>query len=154
NARQLSSLPHGEVVCAVAISNPTRHVYTGGKGCVKIWDIVQPGVRVPAHSLECLHKESYIRSCKLLKDGCTLIVGGEAQIITIWDVTGIPKIKAELNNTAQPCYALASTPDNILCFSCCADRTIIFWDIQIQTLLRYDQINLYFIIIMEYNVMT
>ncbi|KRZ45179.1 Transducin-like enhancer protein 3, partial [Trichinella pseudospiralis] len=138
NARQLSSLPHGEVVCAVAISNPTRHVYTGGKGCVKIWDIVQPGVRVPAHSLECL-KESYIRSCKLLKDGCTLIVGGEAQIITIWDLTGIPKIKAELNNNAQACYALAISPDNKLCFSCCADGNIAVWDIQNQTLVRQFQ---------------
>ncbi|KRZ97523.1 Transducin-like enhancer protein 3 [Trichinella sp. T8] len=139
NARQLSSLPHGEVVCAVAISNPTRHVYTGGKGCVKIWDIVQPGVRVPAHSLECLQKESYIRSCKLLKDGCTLIVGGEAQIITIWDLTGIPKIKAELNNNAQACYALAISPDNKLCFSCCADGNIAVWDIQNQTLVRQFQ---------------
>ena len=35
----INSLAHGEVVCAVTISNPTRHVYTGGKGCVKIWDI-------------------------------------------------------------------------------------------------------------------
>ncbi|MGH0132597.1 UNVERIFIED_CONTAM: hypothetical protein FKN15_050136 [Acipenser sinensis] len=38
HARQINTLSHGEVVCAVTISNPTRHVYTGGKGCVKIWD--------------------------------------------------------------------------------------------------------------------
>jgi len=31
HARQLSTLSHGEVVCAVTISNPCRHVYTGGK---------------------------------------------------------------------------------------------------------------------------
>ncbi|KFD68227.1 hypothetical protein M514_06206 [Trichuris suis] len=139
NARQLSSLSHGEVVCAVAISSPTRHVYTGGKGCVKIWDILQAGVKVPVHSLECLQKESYIRSCKLLRDGCTLIVGGEAQIITIWDLTGVPKIKAELNNNAQACYALAISPDNKLCFSCCADGNIAVWDIQSQTLVRQFQ---------------
>lgn len=42
HARQINTLSHGEVVCAVTISNPTRHVYTGGKGCVKIWDISQP----------------------------------------------------------------------------------------------------------------
>ena len=41
HARQLSTLNHGEVVCAVTVSNPTRHVYTGGKGCVKVWDINQ-----------------------------------------------------------------------------------------------------------------
>lgn len=54
HARQLAVLPHGEVVCAVAISNPTRNVYTGGKGCVKVWDINQPGTKAPLHSLECL----------------------------------------------------------------------------------------------------
>lgn len=31
HARQVNTLSHGEVVCAVTISNPCRHVYTGGK---------------------------------------------------------------------------------------------------------------------------
>ena len=31
HARQVNTLNHGEVVCAVTISHPTRHVYTGGK---------------------------------------------------------------------------------------------------------------------------
>ena len=30
-ARQINILPHGEVVCAVAISNPAKYIYTGGK---------------------------------------------------------------------------------------------------------------------------
>ena len=30
-ARQFCSLNHGEVVCAVTISNPVKQVYTGGK---------------------------------------------------------------------------------------------------------------------------
>ncbi|XP_055514899.1 transducin-like enhancer protein 4 [Leucoraja erinacea] len=32
HARQINNLNHGEVVCAVTVSNPMRHVYTGGKG--------------------------------------------------------------------------------------------------------------------------
>lgn len=36
HARQINTLAHGEVVCAVTISNPTKYVYTGGKGCVKV----------------------------------------------------------------------------------------------------------------------
>jgi hypothetical protein len=36
HARQINTLNHGEVVCAVTISNPTRHVYTGGKVSLKI----------------------------------------------------------------------------------------------------------------------
>ena len=31
-AKETETLHHGEVVCAVTISNPTRFVYTGGKG--------------------------------------------------------------------------------------------------------------------------
>ncbi|XP_029814626.1 protein groucho [Manacus vitellinus] len=75
HARQINTLSHGEVVCAVTISNPTRHVYTGGKGCVKIWDISQPGSKSPISQLDCLNRDNYIRSCKLLPDGRTLIVG-------------------------------------------------------------------------------
>ena len=58
HARQLSTLNHGEVVCAVTVSNPTRHVYTGGKGCVKVWDInqalTQSTITKPVSTLECL----------------------------------------------------------------------------------------------------
>ena len=35
----LSHLLHGDVVCAVTISDLNKHIYTGGKGCVKIWDL-------------------------------------------------------------------------------------------------------------------
>lgn len=54
HARQLHTLTHGEVVCAVTISNSTQHVYTGGKGCVKVWDVGQPGTKTPVAQLDCL----------------------------------------------------------------------------------------------------
>lgn len=100
HARQINTLSHGEVVCAVTISNPTKYVYTGGKGCVKVWDISQPGNKSPVSQLDCLvsirkihlrfysrahfswlsfdfqQRDNYIRSVKLLPDGRTLIVGG------------------------------------------------------------------------------
>lgn len=60
HARQINTLSHGEVVCAVTISNPTRHVYTGGKGCVKIWDISQPGSKSPVSQLDCLVRAKII----------------------------------------------------------------------------------------------
>ena len=58
HARQINTLNHGEVVCAVTISNPTRHVYTGGKGCVKVWDISHPGNKSPVSQLDCLVSEA------------------------------------------------------------------------------------------------
>lgn len=106
--KRLCDLPHGDVVCAVTMSRQSRHIYTGGKGCVKIWDIGQfsstssptPTERSssspsshnnnntkldPILNLECL-QDSYIRSCKLFPDDSTLIVGGESEIVCIWDL--------------------------------------------------------------------
>lgn len=58
-ARQINTLSHGEVVCAVTISNPTKYVYTGGKGCVKVWDISQPGNKSPVSQLDCLVRRHF-----------------------------------------------------------------------------------------------
>jgi WD40 repeat protein len=85
--RVMATLPHGDVVCAVAVSNNARHVYTGGKGCVKVWDMYQPE-RGAMGELECL-QEHYIRSCKLLPDADILIVGGEADRLCMWDLGGV-----------------------------------------------------------------
>ncbi|VDM47560.1 unnamed protein product [Toxocara canis] len=132
-ARKVHDLQHGEVVCAVTISQQNRHVYTGGKGCVKnlhvkVWDISRAETSKSAIStLECL-KDNYIRSCKLFNDGSTLIVGGEASTITVWDLA-TETVKVELDSEAQACYALAISPDNKLCFSCSADGKIIIWDL-------------------------
>ncbi|EFX74135.1 groucho-like protein, partial [Daphnia pulex] len=153
-ARPLSTLPHGEVVCAVTISSPTKYVYTGGKGCVKVWDISQffgsggqsngsmNGSKspIPVSQLDCLQRDNYIRSVKLLPDGRTLIVGGEASTLSIWDLAApTPRIKAELTSSAPACYALAISPDSKVCFSCCSDGNIAVWDLHNQTLVRQFQ---------------
>lgn len=140
HARQINTLSHGEVVCAVTISNPTKYVYTGGKGCVKVWDISQPGSKTPVSQLDCLQRDNYIRSVKLLPDGRTLIVGGEASNLSIWDLASpTPRIKAELTSSAPACYALAISPDSKVCFSCCSDGNIAVWDLHNQTLVRQFQ---------------
>ncbi|XP_054287084.1 protein groucho isoform X4 [Macrosteles quadrilineatus] len=139
-ARQINTLSHGEVVCAVTISNPTKYVYTGGKGCVKVWDISQPHAKAPVSQLDCLQRDNYIRSVKLLPDARTLIVGGEASNLSIWDLASpTPRIKAELTSSAPACYALAISPDSKVCFSCCSDGNIAVWDLHNQTLVRQFQ---------------
>ncbi|KJH42159.1 Groucho/TLE Q-rich domain protein [Dictyocaulus viviparus] len=123
-------LPHGEVVCAVTIAKDNRNVYTGGKGCVKIWDVTraQENPKVPLSTLECL-QGNYIRSCKLSADSSSLIVGGEANIITIWDLQ-TTTVRTELDSESQACYALALSHDHKLLFACCADGNIVVWDIE------------------------
>jgi WD40 repeat protein len=87
------------------------------------------------------NRDNYIRSCKLLPDGCTLIVGGEASTLSIWDLAApTPRIKAELTSSAPACYALAISPDSKVCFSCCSDGNIAVWDLHNQTLVRWAQV--------------
>lgn len=86
------------------------------------------------------NRDNYIRSCKLLPDGRTLIVGGEASTLTIWDLASqTPRIKAELTSSAPACYALAISPDAKVCFSCCSDGNIAVWDLHNQTLVRWEK---------------
>ncbi|XP_039758418.1 protein groucho-like isoform X6 [Pararge aegeria] len=144
-ARVVAALPHGEVVCAVALSlsSTARHAYTGGKGCVKLWDITNPGSPTtlePLSQLDCLQRDNYIRSVKLLPDGRTLLVGGEASNLSIWDLSSpTPRMRAELTSSAPACYALAISPDSKVCFSCCSDGNIAVWDLHNQTLVRQFQ---------------
>lgn len=58
----MTTLEHGDVVCAVAISQ-SRRIFTGGKGSVKVWDLSTP--QRPIADLPCL-RDTYIRSCRLL----------------------------------------------------------------------------------------
>ncbi|CAI2306660.1 unnamed protein product [Caenorhabditis sp. 36 PRJEB53466] len=127
-------LMHGEVVCAATIARDNSRVYTGGKGCVKIWDVrdsdtvVNPGTnRSPLSTLDCL-KENYIRSCKLFEDGNTLLIGGEASTVALWDLTTETRT-LDLETGSQACYALAMSPDEKLLFACLADGNILIYDI-------------------------
>lgn len=70
-------------MCAVTIDTPTRHVYTGGRGCVKMWNIEGETPQM-LHKLDCLQK-SYVRSCKLV-DNKLLLVGGESNTVRVFDM--------------------------------------------------------------------
>lgn len=108
----------------------------GGAGCDS-WSLGRE-VGSAEHCPRSLqNRDNYIRSCKLLPDGRTLIVGGEASTLTIWDLASpTPRIKAELTSSAPACYALAISPDAKVCFSCCSDGNIAVWDLHNQTLVR------------------
>uniref|UniRef100_A0A914I297 Groucho protein n=1 Tax=Globodera rostochiensis TaxID=31243 RepID=A0A914I297_GLORO len=145
--KQIGDLPHGDVICAVTMAQNGRHVFTGGRGTVKMWDIGERlglvasstaaggtnGGRVgtqpwsPVNTFNCL-KDFYIRSCKLFPDASTLIVGGETRTICVWDLNS-EKVKTTLDCEAEACYALAITPDCRLCFSCCSNGSVGIWDL-------------------------
>lgn len=133
---QLTTLEHGDVVCAVAISH-SRRIFTGGKGSVKVWDVNAPQRAMV--DLPCL-RDTYIRSCKLFPDDRILMVGGETSTLSVWDVVQ-PTLIATLDSQAPACYALAVTPPSSpagpLCFSCCSDGNICVWDLRRQSMVKY-----------------
>lgn len=103
-----------------------------------------PGNISPVWQLDYLNRDNYIHSCKLLPDGCTLIVGGEASSLSIWDLAApTPCMKAELTFSAPACYLLAISPDAKVCFSCCSDSNIATWALHNQTLVRQFQGHTY-----------
>lgn len=86
--KRVADLQHNEVVCAVTIAPENNHVYTGGHGCVKVWDISKPGETTKAEitKIDCGIGENYVRSCKLLNND-TLLIGGESPFVSVIDLT-------------------------------------------------------------------
>lgn len=82
----------------------------GGKGCVKVWDLKQTGnVQTPVSYFKCLNDESYIRFCKLLSDDRTLVVGGEASVISICDLSAVMGNSSGNTRSSTP-NSTASSP--------------------------------------------
>eukprot|EP00123_Amoebidium_parasiticum_P018345 comp24176_c0_seq2/m.44209 comp24176_c0_seq2/g.44209 ORF comp24176_c0_seq2/g.44209 comp24176_c0_seq2/m.44209 type:complete len:679 (-) comp24176_c0_seq2:320-2356(-) len=136
-AEKIAQLDHGEVVCAVAIGNNSQYMFTGGKGCVKMWDVYKPK---PLLELPCL-ADNYIRSCKLMNDDRTLVVGGETNSLYLWDIGQTPRLLGVLESKAPACYALAVGPitnpyTRNQVFSCCSDGDVMQWDVYNQKCIR------------------
>ncbi|KAJ3636323.1 hypothetical protein Zmor_008756, partial [Zophobas morio] len=134
----VGNLEHSEVVCAVAISNNSQHIFTGGKGGVKMWDL---NSRNKVADLPCL-EDTYIRSCKVLPGDRKILVGGECDSLFLWDVgNGAPRILGELKSETAACYAMAIAPATArqrspICFACCSNGNINVWDVHNQVLIR------------------
>lgn len=77
---------------------------------MKVWDLKQTGtIRTPLSYFKCLNDDSYIRFCKLLADDRTLVVGGEANIISICDLSALTGGSASNTRSSTP-NSNASSP--------------------------------------------
>eukprot|EP00116_Pleurobrachia_bachei_P007765 sb/3468027/ len=52
---------------------------------------------------------------------------------------GKPRLKGEIKSPAPACYAVAISPDNKTCFSCCSDGNIAVWDLHNKELIKQFQ---------------
>ncbi|CAJ0578068.1 unnamed protein product, partial [Mesorhabditis spiculigera] len=134
NLKKVDELPHGDVVCAVTVAKNKETVFTGGKGCVKVWTLPSSSEgssppaspRSPVYSLGCLG-DQYIRSIRLTADSTRLYVGGEASTIAVWDVQE-QKVLKELESDVQAVYALCMSPDEKTLFACGSDGKVFVYD--------------------------
>uniref|UniRef100_A0A0X3P126 Groucho/TLE N-terminal Q-rich domain-containing protein n=1 Tax=Schistocephalus solidus TaxID=70667 RepID=A0A0X3P126_SCHSO len=129
-------------------SSVPHFAYTGGRGCVKLWDLDSISTSAAAlcstslrdvvalASFDCLRHDSYVRSIKLFPDATGLVIGGESSALTVWDLNGPGRRKADLTFDAPACYALALSPDCKLCYSCCSDGHVVVWDIHNQSVVH------------------
>ena len=95
----IKTLPHGEPVHSVAISNTLNRVYTGGHKTVKVWDMNQSIITQALLTEVDIKNEDvggdvFAKCMKLLSDGQTMVIGGETsgKSATIWDLSG-PSIR-------------------------------------------------------------
>ncbi|KAG5446521.1 Transducin-like enhancer protein 1 [Clonorchis sinensis] len=142
DAESLAGSPSSNAIPAVA----AHFAYTGARGSVKLWDLSAISATnlsgmstrdiAPLMNFDCLCPDSYVRSIKLFPDASHLIIGGESNALTLWDLNGPGRRKAELTFEAPACYALALSPNGKLCYSCCSDGYVSVWDVHNQSVVH------------------
>ncbi|VDP72382.1 unnamed protein product [Echinostoma caproni] len=141
----LTGSPNSTAPSSLA-TGAAHFAYTGARGSVKLWDLASISASAlsglssrdlsPLATFDCLCSDSYVRSIKLFPDASHLIIGGESNALTLWDLAGTGRRKAELTFEAPACYALALSPNGKLCYSCCSDGYVSVWDVHNQSVVH------------------
>ncbi|KAM5262597.1 transducin-like enhancer protein 7 [Ctenodactylus gundi] len=141
---KVGTLRHGKRVSAIAVSGATHHVYTCGFGYIRVWgeSALQAWDKGPEAQLDLQAPQNCVLSCKLLPDGQSLITGGMAQSLTLWDLASTPRVRAHLASTGRICYSLAISSDAHICLACFRGFVEI-WDLQNQILIRKQEVPTY-----------
>ncbi|XP_033613915.1 transducin-like enhancer protein 7 isoform X2 [Fukomys damarensis] len=143
-AWKVGTLRHGKKVSAIAISGSTHHVYTCGTGYIRVWDesALQAWDKLPQAQLDLQDPRDCVLTCKLFPDEQSLITGGKAQALTLWDLVPTPQVRAHLASTGTTCFSLAISSDGQICVACFRGFVEI-WDLQNQILIRKHEVPTY-----------
>ncbi|CAH7062655.1 Tle7 [Phodopus roborovskii] len=141
---RVGTLRHGKRVNAIAISSAPRHVYTCGTGYIRVWDedALHASDRAPQAQLDFQDPRNRVLTCKLFPDEQSLITGGMAQALTLWDLAPTPQIRAQMASTGPMCYSLALSSDAHICLASFKGFVEI-WDVQNQILIRKHEVPPY-----------
>ncbi|KAL1784036.1 zinc finger protein 23 isoform X1 [Sigmodon hispidus] len=141
---RVGTLRHGKRINAIAISSAPHHVYTCGTGYIRVWDedALHASDRAPQAQLDFQDPRNRVLTCKLFPDEQSLITGGMAQALTLWDLAPIPQIRAQMASTGPTCYSLALSSDAHICLASFKGFVEI-WDVQNQILIRKHEVPPY-----------
>nr|XP_020009480.1 transducin-like enhancer protein 2 [Castor canadensis] len=141
---KVGTLQHCKRVSAIAISRAPHHVYTCGSGYIRVWDesALHASDGVPQAQLNFQDPHNRVLTCKLFPDEQSMITGGVAQTLTLWDLVPIPQVRAQLPCTGSTCYSLALSSDAHICLACFKGFVEI-WDVQNQILIRKHEVPIY-----------
>ncbi|XP_031197277.1 transducin-like enhancer protein 7 isoform X2 [Mastomys coucha] len=141
---RVGTLRHGKRVNAIAISSAPRHVYTCGTGYIRVWDedALHASDRAPKAQLDFQDPRNRVLTCKLFPDEQSLITGGMARALTLWDLAPTPQIRAQMASTGSICYSLALSSDAHICLASFKGFVEI-WDVQNQILIRKHEVPPY-----------
>ncbi|XP_036898373.1 transducin-like enhancer protein 6 isoform X2 [Sturnira hondurensis] len=134
------TLKHGEPVLATAVSSFTRHVFTCGRGGVKVWSLVRQMAedRFPDSHLGVPAGRAYLRTCLLFPNSTALLTGGHnLPGVSVWDLMAPAlHVRDELPSASLTCQALAATLEDSLAFASFTDGTVRIWDLRDQSVVR------------------
>ncbi|NP_001357768.1 transducin-like enhancer protein 7 [Mus musculus] len=141
---RVGTLRHGKRVNAIAISSAPCHVYTCGTGYIRVWDenALHASDRAPQAQLDFQDPRNRVLTCKLFPDEQSLITGGMARGLTLWDLAPTPQVRAQMASTGSICYSLALSSDAHLCLASFKGFVEI-WDVQNQILIRKHEVPPY-----------
>ncbi|XP_023564915.1 transducin-like enhancer protein 2 [Octodon degus] len=143
-AWKVGTLQHGKKVSAIAIGGSTHHVYTCGPGYIRVWDesALHAWDKAPQAHLDLQSPHNCVFTCKLFPDEQSLITGGKARTLTLWDLASMPRVRTQLASTGSICYSLALSSDARVCLACFRGFVEI-WDLQNHILIRKHKVPTY-----------
>ncbi|GAB6020294.1 Transducin-like enhancer protein 4 [Chamberlinius hualienensis] len=107
--------------------NTLERVFTGGKGCVKVWDVNSSSG--PLYVWPLLEKSKALTRVRFTLDRNALIAVAETGTVTMWEFT--PGSSKEMYECAIPtaiCYDIVVCPVTGVYYGCCIEGSILGWD--------------------------
>ncbi|KAI9205417.1 WD40-repeat-containing domain protein [Polychytrium aggregatum] len=130
---QSLALPHGDTVCAIAISVNSRYIFTGSKLSLKMWDYEHKEGKIGKciHALDCFADLGLgvVRALRPTRDGKRLLVGGEGSHLVVIDIEKGLVVTCKLKTQNVAIYSIQVSTDSRLAYAACGDGIVRIWDL-------------------------